>query len=1074
MKFIGDFHIHSHYSLATSKELIPEFLDYWARIKGIKIIGTGDFTHPKWTAELKEKTIPAEQGLYKLKPELKKELPVKIPGCDDETRFMLTAEISNIYKKGGKVRKVHNLIFAPSFETVEKIQQTLQRQKFNITSDGRPILGLDSRNLFEMLLSIDENIFLVPAHIWTPWFSALGDKSGFDTIEECYEDLTKYIYAVEMGLSSHPPMNWAISFLDKYTLMANSDAHSPEKLGRNANIFDTEISYDHIIQALKPENQKTFLGTISFFPQEGKYHFDGHRKCNICWTPLETLKHNEICSVCNKKVTVGVLSRVAQLADREDILQRENRHPFLNLIPLKELLSEISGKGPNSKDVAKTYHHLLQKLGSEFNILMHIPVDEIQKSGNELLAEAIRRMRNGDVYIQEGFDGEFGVIRVSRPGEKIVLKKANLFKESDIENKKEQKLLSFDLKEYQRIRAIKKLNQKDNKTEEIEQKEKTGKYGLNPNQEKAVEHFNGPALIIAGPGTGKTRVLTFRIVHLINRQRVLPENILAITFTNKAASEIRERLKNLLYDNSAGNKVSVSTFHALGLTILKEHFSALNRTKNFILTDEAQKEEIMKSIAGCDKKIVSRILDEISLAKQKLFTANDIENKETAQYFLSYQEALTERDAFDLDDLVYATVNILRDFPDIAAKYRAKFKFLLVDEYQDTNYTQYIFIRKLMPASDSNLCVIGDPNQSIYGFRGANVEYIQRFTDDYSEAKVYSLNQSYRCSDKLLKASGNVINEGNSALTGIKKGIKIKIVQQSSEKSEAEFIARTIEKMIGGLRFYSIDSNVSEGEEATDISSLSDFAVLCRTKDQFFAIQKAFQDHSIPCQVVGQTPFYKKEPIISVLNFMRLAANPKNEFLLKEISEKNGLKKDDYNWIKKELSGKTVEEVSLNIIDRFFKEEKKLKPDLFLQFAEWIKGNEHSLSDFIEFLNLGTEADSYIQKSESVALMTIHASKGLEFKCVFIAGCEEGLLPYSIYEKLKSDRDEEKRLLYVGMTRAEKYLYLTHAERRIIHHKEHRLQKSSFLNAIEKELIEQSKAEVKKKTDKNAGQMSLF
>src|SRR3989339_687281 len=361
MKFIGDFHIHSHYSLATSKELIPEFLDYWARIKGIKIIGTGDFTHPKWTAELKEKTIPAEQGLYKLKPELKKELPVKIPGCDDETRFMLTAEISNIYKKGGKVRKVHNLIFAPSFETVEKIQQTLQRQKFNITSDGRPILGLDSRNLFEMLLSIDENIFLVPAHIWTPWFSALGDKSGFDTIEECYEDLTKYIYAVEMGLSSHPPMNWAISFLDKYTLMANSDAHSPEKLGRNANIFDTEISYDHIIQALKPENQKTFLGTISFFPQEGKYHFDGHRKCNICWTPLETLKHNEICSVCNKKVTVGVLSRVAQLADREDILQRENRHPFLNLIPLKELLSEISGKGPNSKDVAKTYHHLLQK-----------------------------------------------------------------------------------------------------------------------------------------------------------------------------------------------------------------------------------------------------------------------------------------------------------------------------------------------------------------------------------------------------------------------------------------------------------------------------------------------------------------------------------------------------------------------------------------------------------------------------------------------------------------------------------------------------------------------------------------
>ena len=338
MKFIGDFHIHSHYSIATSKELRPDFLDYWARLKGIKVVGTGDFAHPGWIQELKEHFEPAEEGLFKVKQEYKKKIYFPV---EDDVRFILTTEISNIYKKNGKVRKVHNVVFAPSFEVAETIQNKLINLGFNITSDGRPILGLDSRDLLELCLDSSEDIFFVPAHIWTPWFSVLGSKSGFDSVEECFEDLSPNIHAIETGLSTDPPMNWMCSFLDKYTLISNSDAHSPEKLGRNANIFNTELSYKGIIYAMKTGNPENFLGTIDFFPQEGKYHYDGHRKCGIRWSPIDTLQHDEICPVCGKKITVGVMNRIAQLADRDNVLERVNRHLFYSLIPLKEILSEF-------------------------------------------------------------------------------------------------------------------------------------------------------------------------------------------------------------------------------------------------------------------------------------------------------------------------------------------------------------------------------------------------------------------------------------------------------------------------------------------------------------------------------------------------------------------------------------------------------------------------------------------------------------------------------------------------------------------------------------------------------------
>jgi len=439
MRFIADFHIHSRYSRATSKMLIPELLDYWARLKGINVVGTGDFTHPGWFQELQTKLTPAEPGLFRLKKEYKTELHTNLPlSVQNPVRFLLTAEISTIYKKNDKVRKVHHLIFSPDFETVERIQQKLIGIGANITSDGRPILGLDSRDLLEIILNVSDQNFLVPAHIWTPWFSILGAKSGFDFIEDCYADLSDHIQAVETGLSSDPPMNWMCSRLDKFTLISNSDAHSPEKLGREANILQSEFNYSGIIKALTKGENDQFIGTIEFFPQEGKYHFDGHRKCGICWHPFETKKNQDICPICGKNVTVGVMNRVMQLADREKPLKQNKKPAFFSLIPLKEILSEILGVGPQSKIVTKAYYFVINRLGSEFDILLNIPVEEIKKSVNQNLAEAIKRMRNGDIYIQEGFDGEFGRITVFSNLKKITVQLQKKFFQAIITESKEK------------------------------------------------------------------------------------------------------------------------------------------------------------------------------------------------------------------------------------------------------------------------------------------------------------------------------------------------------------------------------------------------------------------------------------------------------------------------------------------------------------------------------------------------------------------------------------------------------------------------------------------------------------
>lgn len=405
MKYIADLHIHSRYSLATSSQLVPEMLDLWGRKKGITVIGTGDAVHPGWLKELKDKLVSAEDGLFRLKKNL---MQKEADNFGKPVYFMLCSEISCIYKKDGRVRKVHNLIYAPSFSSMGKIQKALS-DIGNIASDGRPILGLDSRDLLEIVLHADPQAVLIPAHIWTPWFSVLGSKSGFDTVEQCYGDLSKHIFAVETGLSSDPAMNRQCSFLDKYALISNSDAHSPENLGREANLFDTDISYTAIMDALKKRNSK-FLGTVEYFPEEGKYHLDGHRKCEICWEPAETKEHKEICPVCSKKVTVGVLSRVMELSDVSN-RKSPDKQIWHSVTPLKNLLSEVLKAGTQSKKVSALYESLLQKCGSEFHILLDIPIEDLRKA-DSMVAEGVQRLRSGNVKVQAGYDGVFGKIKV--------------------------------------------------------------------------------------------------------------------------------------------------------------------------------------------------------------------------------------------------------------------------------------------------------------------------------------------------------------------------------------------------------------------------------------------------------------------------------------------------------------------------------------------------------------------------------------------------------------------------------------------------------------------------------------
>lgn len=976
MFFYADLHIHSKYSRATSKNCDLENLAIWAKKKGLDVISTGDFTHPAWFEEIKEKLIPAGDGVFRLKPEIEKQI---YKNSDTEpVKFILSVEISTIYKKGDKTRKVHHVVFVPNMEAAQNFRQKLGAIG-NINSDGRPILGLDSRNLLETTLESGENSFIIPAHIWTPWFSVLGSKSGFDSIEECYEDLSEHIFALETGLSSDPEMNWRVSKLDKYRLVSNSDAHSPSKLAREATVFDTNPDYFSIMNALKTGNG--YVGTVEFFPEEGKYHEDGHRKCNVCLTPEESNKLNGLCPVCGKPMTIGVLNRVCELADRtaDSTFKPDNAGQVYSLVPLPEIISEILGVGPSSKSVTNEYERLINKFGSELSILRQVPIDDISKDF-PLLGEGISRLRDGKVIKQAGYDGEYGIIRLFEKEELVKKNFINLKLDIEIpeplENKVKNK--SFEPKIIPTTQTLK--QEIKNNTEKTK--------CLDKFQQAAVDNSNNQLLITAGPGSGKTTVLTRRLAKIISENIHFPQNCLAITFTRKAAQEMKIRLQTILKEKA--KNINIHTFHSLCFSILKEQYEAAGLNKDFQVMSEQEKE------LCTDKSILENTLD--------------------------------------FDQLITLTVKLLEENPEIQQLYRERFKYTSVDEYQDIDENQYKLIRLLVP-ENGNICVIGDPNQAIYGFRGGDSKFFQNFTQDYKNAQPISLKNNYRSTGNIVDASNQMIESFNIVSMYEKPHERITIHTAPTDKSEAEFIASTIENLIGGHNLFSIDSSRTAGQKSE--LSFSDFAILYRTSSQLPPIIEALDRTGMPYVTVSNEPLCSKKPVHDLLSRLTDGKN-----IIEQLED---------------LSKEFADKIDNNTIN------------FLLDTAR----NFETKTDFIHEISMSTEADTLDKRADRITLMTLHSSKGLEFKCVFIAGLEDGILP--LYKaKEENETEEERRLLYVGMTRAEERLFLTRAIKRKWLGTYKNLKISPFLEKIERNLLELSKFEQKQKEENNTQQLSLF
>ncbi len=1140
MKLIADLHIHSHFSRATSANLTLEHLARWAQLKGVQIVGTGDIAHPGWLAEMREKLVPAEEGLFRLRDDLAAAVEQEVPpACRGPVRFILGGELSNIYKRGEKTRKIHNVVFAPSFAAVEQLQARLERIG-NIRADGRPILGLDSRDLLEIVLETDPACHLIPAHIWTPWFSLLGSKSGFDSVEECFADLTPHIFALETGLSSDPPMNWRVSALDRYTLVSNSDAHSPEKLGREANLFDCELAYAALFAALRTPPPTSplagtppptlplrgegsnvppsfagkgaggFDGTIEFFPEEGKYHFDGHRACGVVWDPPTTLAHGGLCPVCGKPVTVGVMHRVEELADRPAGIRPSSAQSFYSLIPLPELLGEIYRVGESSKQVQAEYMKLLGRLGPELSILREVPLEEIVAVGGARLGEGIGRMRRGEVFTQPGYDGEYGVIRVFG-GAAVSDAQLGLFGAESGEGegrgeRREEKregggegpgqegqppLIQEPVAPYtaERAPAAPSIPQPQSPIPSFPPPTPL-LADLNPEQRAAVLCTDAAAIIVAGPGTGKTRTLTVRIAYLIREKGVAPENILAITFTNKAADEMRERLEGLLGPEVAG-RITIKTFHAFGAMLLRQYADRLGLSPQFaILTEEDRLALLRQACPELKAAEAEAYLAEIAAEKNRV--SHEPGTSESARLvstiYRRYTSALRAADAVDFDDLIALPVRLLEEHPDVRAAVRARYRWISVDEYQDVNAGQYRLLRLLTAeptpqpppyeggeqGGKVNLCVIGDPDQAIYGFRGAERRYFLRFAEDYPGARTFYLSRNYRSSQAILDAATQVIGRNPDRksvelLAQFADEVKLDVYRAPTDKAETEYVVHQIEQMVGGTSYFSLDSARVTGDTPAAARSFADFAVLYRLSAQSRLLIEAFDRSGIPYQTVSQTPLSGHKAVREVLAHLWRLYNPRLPWPAMQSSALH----HNVSTAGAPVS-RLVEQIAAQLAEERRKPYSDADAERLRRLALRAVPFGDRLGDFLEAISLESETDAYDPRADRVALMTLHAAKGLEFPVVFIVGCEEGLLPYRRPDEA-ADIEEERRLFYVGLTRARRKVILTHAARRVLFGRLMENAVSRFVNDIAaalKEVQERTYRPPQRKPE--SGQMSLF
>ncbi|MBI4663866.1 MAG: UvrD-helicase domain-containing protein [Verrucomicrobia bacterium] len=1093
----------------------------WAAKKGVTVLGTGDFTHPAWFAEIKEKLVAAEPGLFRLRPEFERWVERQFPAfAQQPTRFLLEVEISTIYKKGERTRKVHHLHYVPDLAAAERFIGRLSRVG-NLKADGRPILGLDSRDLLEMTLEAGEGAYLIPAHIWTPWFAVLGSKSGFDSVEECYSDLTRHIFALETGLSSDPPMNWRLSQLDRFQLVSNSDAHSPGKIGREACCFECALDYWAIRHAL--ETGHGYGGTVEFFPEEGKYHLDGHRACGVCFEPEETKKHGGLCPACGKELTVGVMHRVAELADRSDGLSRGQTAAFRRLIPLPEVLAEINRVGVSSRKVSDNHEKLLRSLGSELFILERAPVEDLRKAGSTLLAEGIARMREGRVIRQAGYDGEYGVIRVFTDDE---LRQGNsvgvLFDVPTCPTGKGRAVPPHPgpLPTGERVSSA-----ADGETATVGKNAMRAKVlplpwgegrgegesdthqpsclslaesapnlpfvcdplgDLDPEQRRAAELTDGALLIVAGPGTGKTRTLTHRICHLVTHQLVPAAQCLAVTFTHRAANEMKERLRNLI--PLAAEEVLVTTFHGLGYRVLQEHATRLGFPKSFRIANEAERRALLAEKLDVAGRNADRCLRRLSGLKRthapeggRAFEyvgqasslpvhgaslprissgrappqpaaklADTIPNE--AQLLLSsYNRAMRERGWLDFDDLLCLSVELLETQAEVLAELRERFRWISVDEFQDIDELQYRFIRLLVPAS-GNLCVIGDPDQSIYSFRGADPRFFQRFAADYPGARTVQLRRNYRSGQAIVRGALQAITPATLVEGRVLEALhtdptRIVFHESPTDKAEAEFVVHTVEKLIGGHAFFSLDSGRVEGSASGGGYSFSDFAVLYRMETQADALCEALARSGIPFQRHAHAPLCD-HPVVQALVLAAREMAPDRSVLDR-------------------LKAASSDHASSRSAATSF-------PALLSSFEPLAVRCGFDFARFESELALLSDADLWDARADRVSLLTLHASKGLEFAVVFLVGCEDGMLPLCFGSEDDADLEEERRLFFVGMTRARERLILSHARRRLWRGSVQQQTVSPFLAAIQEELLERTRSELKPRERPAGVQLDLF
>jgi len=1033
VEFHADLHVHSKYSRATSRDLDLEHLAWWAARKGIAVVGTGDCVHPAWLAEMKDKLKPAGNGLLGLRPEIEAEIWKTLPpSCRTPVRFMLSVEISTIYKKNERTRKIHHLIYVPDFDAADRLAASLGRIG-NIASDGRPILGLDSRDLLEVALESGPDSFLVPAHIWTPWFAALGSQSGFDSIHECYGDLCDHVFAVETGLSSDPAMNWRISSLDRYRLISNSDAHSPGKLGREATRFSCEPDFFAIRRAL--ETGEGYDGTVEFFPEEGKYHLDGHRACGVRLDPAETIAHEGRCPVCGNRVTVGVAHRVEMLADRKgaDLPPPPTAGAVTNLVPLPEILSEILGSGIASQDVTRAYGRATAALGSDFSVLKDVPVEDIGRV-NPLLGEAVNRLRAGAVIRQAGYDGQYGVIRLFEEGELDRLTRGDLL---------------FDAPVRRRVRAKNKSAPAVAETQEPlvppptapASSDRSGVLAaLDPDQARAAEAVDGPLIVVAGPGSGKTRMLAHRLAHLVLERGVPPASCLAISFTRRAAEELRERLSTLVPTGAAD--CAVHTFHSLGLALLRADGAAAGLEPDFRIADERERAAVLAADQGLTDGKAARLLKTVSVLKR---TGGKAEDEKTAAALAACRRLGMERNWVDFDDLVGLPVEILETNAAVAARWRNRFRHVCVDEFQDVDEQQYRLLR-LLVAPDGNICAIGDPNQAIYGFRGANAACFTRFGQDFPSARTVRLGRNYRSTGTIVTAAAQVI--GNGVPEDITRPMQAPVTLHAAptERAEAEFVAASIESLLGGHDLLAANREQLRKGDGRPLG-FADFAVLYRTDAQSAALREAFDRVGIPFKKSSPAPIAGQSLVRALLaTLARQGSDLRDADLSARIAAAA-------EHVRRDGDGSEVVALA--------------------EARRWLTalagtGDEALLREQVA---LSTEADFWDARADRVSLLTMHAAKGLEFPVVFVVGLEDGLMPFSrgasgdaADESDECGPDaEERRLFYVAMTRAKDWLFLSRALERSWHGQLRMLPPSPFLNDIAPELVWQHAPSARKK-----------